>query len=91
MNNMETTRLQMIRPFPEAGCSKCAAIGQDPLPRLPDQIEVVHQIAKAKWGQTTLLPAEQLAWSAQFQVRLGDAEPVRRLLQNFQSLPRLLG
>ena len=91
MNNMETTRLQMIRPFPEAGCSKCAAIGRDPFPRLPDQIEVVHQIAKAEWGQTALLLAQQFARPAQFQVRLGDAESVRRLLQNFQALPRLLG
>lgn len=56
-------------------------------PRLPDQIQILGQIAEPQFHRAALLLAEQFARPAQFQIRLRDFEAVIGLLQNFQ--PRL--
>jgi hypothetical protein len=59
---------------PAVGILIARRLERHQLARLPDQIEIVRQIAETEFRQTALLLAQQLARPAQFQVRLRDFE-----------------
>src|SRR5579885_3673267 len=65
----------------------CAPVSEDlrpgQFPCLADQIRIGGQIAEAQFQGAALLPAQQFAWPAQFQIRLGHFEAVAGLLENF--------